>query len=204
MTKITKREKTLLLVLLFTAIIVCGFMFAIKPVMQIKANNQITISQLSDKKTQLEMDIARKPIVESKLAEVTKELSSASYDYYGPLTSWEAERIVTNTLKACGVNIKSIVMLPPVPFNPVSSDENGTDVKTAEGEEIPIVASDIDIIRLTVDFSASTDSIIKYLDTISTSSKKIAITDWSYTNKEDASLEGNITIEIYCLNPMTN
>lgn len=199
MTKMTKREKMLVVVLVLTAIAVCGFMFVIKPVMEARAENQLQIQEKEAQKKALEDQVLRFNAVKAELETATAVVEDNSKLFYPEMYNWEAERIVTSVLNKHEIDIQSVAIADPTVYQlPAVNtvDENGN---TVEGSVTP---TSLNVISVAVTFRSNFDQLKDYLDEISRIKRKTVITGWTYSAKAEEgqptdTLEGSFVINLY-------
>lgn len=195
MNKLSSREKTLIVALLITAILVIGYLFVIRPVLDERAQNQTIIAEKQREKQALQEQIAMLGDLEKKLKASKEFVGKNQVEYFkGNITTWNAERYVTALLEKNNISVMSIAIVGPDPFEitpALKKDENGNEVKQEP------IKTDIKKVSLSVSFGATLENFVNYLDALKKDNKKIAINSWSYQVK-DGTMTCTLMIDMYC------
>jgi type II secretory pathway component PulM len=190
MTKLTSREKSLIVVLVLVAIFAVSFLVVIRPILDKRQEQKIEMAQLIQENKEAKALVDQIPELKASLEKKEEYIKTEETKFYQPMPSWEAERLVTNITKKHQVSVDNISIAAAVPYVPAAEGQ-------AQNAD-QVTESVADIITVSVSYTTNLDGIKGMINEIATSDKKIAVNSWNYTVK-DGQWIGNIIVELYVL-----
>lgn len=136
-TKITERDKKLLIFLAVVLIAAAFIALLIVPgIQRIAALNAESASSALSKE-EMDAKIAELPTLEQELEEMKAEWTETSEGLFGMMASQDIDKLVTDEVTACGLGMKSlnIVMNEEMASLPVYGEESEEETSTSEEDE---------------------------------------------------------------------
>lgn len=195
MSKLTTREKTLVIILLVTVVLVCGYMFVMRPILADRQQNKILIVEKEAEKKNLQEQNASLPDLEKKLKETQEYVEKNKKDFFAKdITTWNAERYVTTLIEKHNIEVVAIDISGPNPFE--ISPEKKFDKEGKEIQQEP-VKTDVNKITVTVSSGNSLQNLINYLDELKKDKVNISVNSWYYEIKE-GKVKCSVSVDMYC------
>ncbi len=106
--KLSYRDKVIFVAAIVVIILVAGFFLIIQPNMD-KANvAKNNLAAKETEKAEVEAKLNTMPALVEQIHNLAKDIEEAQKNYFEPLEPYEYEQIIAETLKTCGVDVKSI------------------------------------------------------------------------------------------------
>lgn len=195
MSKLTTREKTLVIFLLATVVLVCGYMFVMRPILADRQQNKIILVEKETEKKNLEEQITMLSDLEKKLKEAQEYVEKNKEFFFSKdITTWNAERYVTNLVEKHNIEVLALDISGPNPFE--ISPEKKFDKEGKEIQQEP-VKTDVNKITITISSGNSLQNLIDYLDELKKDKVNISVNSWYYETK-DGKVKCSMSLDMYC------
>lgn len=194
MSKLSTREKILIVSLLFTALVVGGFFFVIKPVIDDRAENKQMLAEVEAEKKILISQLDMLSTIEKNLEETRKRVQEEEPKYYaGDIYTWQIDKHIVSLMEKHELEVVSLSVTEPSTYfiTNVVKDENGN---VQEQSSTPTEAK---VATANLSFEGSVEKIVSFVDAIKKMDRQIVVRAWSFQDDRE-SVKGNFTIEIYC------